>query len=115
MKIVKHCIYIIVLTLSMNSIFGQTLKISDFRKSFIDYKQTEHKQVFLKGFKLKKDTTTTNQNKFKFSNLQTKEIIELTFTEREGGEYLSIMYFMPTESSYKNFISMLTILKFIFG
>ena len=72
MKIVKHFFYMLILTLSINSTFGQTLKVSDFRKSFNDYKQSEYKQIFLKDFKLLKDSTSTNQKKFKFNNIQQK-------------------------------------------
>jgi hypothetical protein len=113
MKILKHNLYILIAILFANSSFGQTLKISDFRKAYNYYKPTEHKQLVSKGFELVKETISTHQKKFKFNKPDTKEIIELTFTEDgEGGEYLSILYFLPAEIAYKNFISTLAAYKF---
>lgn len=113
MKIVKHNFYILILILFVNLSFGQTLKVSDFRKAFNYDKLAEHKLLVSKGFKLMRDTISTFQKKFKFNKPDTKEIIELTFTEDgEGGEYLSIIYFLPAEFTYKNFISTLTTYKF---
>lgn len=99
--------------LFVNSSFGQTLNISDFRKIFNYYKPTEHKQLVSKGFKLLTDTIATNQKKFKYNNPETKEIVELTFTEDgEGSEYLSITYILPSELIYKKFISTIPTYKF---
>jgi hypothetical protein len=113
MKIIKYKLNILIVILFVNVSFGQTLKVSDFRKAFNYDKPTQHKQLLSKGFKLLSDTIAANQKKFKFNNPNSKEIIELTFTEDgEGGEYLSILYFLTAEFTYKNFISTLTAYKF---
>ena len=99
--------------LSVNSTFGQTLKVSDLRKAFDYHKPTEHKQLLSKGFKLLNDTISTNQKIFNFIKPNTKEIIDLVFTENgEGDEYLSITYHLPSELSYKKLIATLTTYKF---
>lgn len=99
--------------LSVSFSYGQTLKVSDFRKAFDYDHPNEHSQLFLKGFRLLNDTVSENQKKFEFNNLETKEIIELTFTEDgEGSEYLSILYFLPSELAYKKFIETLITYKF---
>lgn len=113
MKIFKNNFYVIVFMLSVSSSFGQTLSLADLRKAYNYHKPTEHKQLFSKGFKLLSDTISTNQKRFIFNKSATKEIIELTFTEDgEGGEYLNIKYFLPTEFSYKKFLSTLPAYKF---
>lgn len=113
MKIVKHPLYVLTLLLFANTSFSQTLKVSDFRKAFNYYNPAEHKQLSSKGFKLLSDTISVNNKKFKFYKQNTNEIIELTFKEDgEGGEYLSILYFLPNEFPYKNFISTLKTYKF---
>jgi|GEM_PF-2611482 len=110
---IRRNLYILILIQFINSSFGQALNVSDFRKAFRYDKPTEHKQLLLKGFRLLNDTVSTNQKKFRFSKPDTKETVELTFTEDgEGGEYLSIVYFLPTEFSYKNFVSTLAVYKF---
>ena len=96
-----------------NLSFGQTLKVTDLRKAFNYHKPTEHKQLLSKGFKLLSDTISINKKKFKYNKPDTKEIIELTFTENgEGDEYLSIIYFLPSEFTYKKFIATLATYKF---
>lgn len=113
MKIVKQIVLILIVILFINSSFGQTLKVTDFRKAFNYYNPTEHKQLSLKGFKLLSDTISTNKKKFEFYKQNTNEIIEIIFKENgEGGEYLSILYFLPNEFTYKNFISTLKTYKF---
>lgn len=86
--------------------------MADFRK--VDYHNpSEHKHLISKGFQLLNDSISSRQKKFKFNNPETKEKIELTFTEDgEGSEFLSIIYLLPTEFIYKNFISTLTMYKF---
>ena len=112
MKTLKITFYILLCLLSVNSSFGQTLKLADLRKAFNPQKPTEHKQLLSKGFKLLSDTISTNQKKFKYQS-DKKEIIELIFTEDgEGGEYLSLTYYLPSELAYKKFLSMLTTYKF---
>jgi len=113
MKIVKDIVLVLIVILFINSSFGQTLKVNDFRKAFNYYNPTEHKQLSSKGFKLLSDTISTNKKKFEFYKQNTNEIIEMTFKEDgEGGEYLSIVYFLPNEFTYKNFISTLKTYKF---
>ncbi len=98
---------------SISSSFGQTLNISDLRKLFNYHKPTEHKQLFSKGFKVLSDTISINQKKIKFIKPDTKEIVELRFTEDgEGSEYLSITYFLLSDLAYKKIISTLAIYKF---
>lgn len=102
-----------IFVLSVSFSYGQTLKVSDLRKAFDYHHPNEHSQLLSKGFRLLSDTVSENQKKFKFNNLETKEIIELTFTEDgEGGEYLSILYFLPSELAYKKFVATLTTYKF---
>ncbi|AZB01844.1 hypothetical protein EG359_20600 [Chryseobacterium joostei] len=99
--------------LSVTISFGQTLKVSDLRKAFNYYKPTEHKQLLSKGFKILNDTSSGNQKKINFIKSDTKEIVELIFTEDvEGGEYLSITYYLPSELTYNRFIATLTTYKF---
>lgn len=99
--------------LSVSSSFGQSLKVGDLRKAFNYHQPTEHPQLLSKGFKLLSDTISTNQKKFKYHKPDTKEIIELAFTENgEGDEYLSITYFLPSESHYKKLISTLPAYQF---
>jgi hypothetical protein len=113
MRITKHNFSILILILFVNSSFGQTLKLTDFRKAYNYYKPTNHKQFLSKGFHLLSDTISTNQKKFRFNKTDTREIIELTFIEDgEGGEYLNIKYFLTTEIAYKKIISTLTANKF---
>jgi uncharacterized protein YxeA len=110
---IKQNFIILTFILLVNSASGQTLKLADLRKAYNYYKPTEHKQLLSKGFHLLSDTISTNQKRFAFSKTDTKEIIELTFTQDgEGGEYLNIRYFLPTEFSYKKFISTLPTYKF---
>lgn len=98
--------------LSASSSFGQTLKLDDLRKAFNAQKTNEHQQLLSKGFKLLNDTISTNQKKFKYQS-DKKEIIEIVFTEDgEGGEYLSVTYYLPSEPTYKKFLSTLTAYKF---
>ncbi|MCP2025856.1 hypothetical protein L1276_000996 [Flavobacterium sp. HSC-32F16] len=113
MKILQHNLCILIVILFVNSSFSQTLKVSDFRKAFNYYKPDEHKLLLSKGFILLCDTISSKQKKFKFHKQNTNEIIELSFTEDgEGGEYLSIVYFLPNEFTYKNFILTLKTYKF---
>lgn len=109
MIILKNKFYIFFFLFFTSLFFGQTLKVSDFRKAFDYYKPTEHKQLFSKGFLLTEDSISTNQKRFKYSKPNTKEKVELTFTENgEGDEFLTITYLLPTETDYKKFISTLS-------
>lgn len=109
----KQNVCILILVLFVNFSFGQTLKITDFRKAYNDQNPTDHKQLLSKGFKLSTDSILTNKRKFIFKNQNSKEIIELTFIEDgEGSEYLNIKYFLTTELTYKKFISTLPTYKF---
>lgn len=102
-------LYILIVILFVNLSFAQTLKITDFRK-IVNY---SNKQLSSKGFILINDSISTHEKKFKFNKPDTKEIVELTFTaDKEGNEYSTIVYFLPTEFTYKNFISTLTTYKF---
>lgn len=113
MKKINNSLFFLIFILSVSSSYGQTLKVIDFRKAFDYHHPTEHKQLLSKGFRLLNDTISENQKKFKFNNSETKEIVELTFTEDgEGGEYLSILYFLPSELAYKKFVATLTTYKF---
>ncbi|MFB9079994.1 hypothetical protein ACFFLS_08890 [Flavobacterium procerum] len=113
MTTVKQNLCILILMVFVNSSFAQTLKISDFRKTFNYDKSTDYKQFVSKGFILLRDTISTKQKKFKFHKQNTNEIIELTFIEDgEGSEYLSILYILPNELAYKNFIAKIPTYKF---
>ncbi|MBF4488090.1 MULTISPECIES: hypothetical protein [unclassified Flavobacterium] len=106
-------LYILVVILFVNQSCAQTLKIADFRKIVNYSNPVEHKQLSSKGFKLLNDSISTHHKKFTFNNPETKEIVELTLmTDKEGGEFSTIIYFLPTEFTYKNFISTLPIYKF---
>lgn len=108
-----HNLYILIIILFVNLSFAQTLKIADFRKIVNYSNASEHKQLSSKGFRLLNDSISTYHKKFKFNNPETKEIVELTLiTDKEGGKFSSIIYFLPTEFTYKNFISTLPIFKF---
>ena len=113
MKIFKNKLYVFLLTFSVSLSFGQSLKVPDLRKTFNYQQPTEHPQLLSKGFKLLSDTISTHQKKFKYYKPDTNEIIELTFKENgEGDEYLSIIYFLPSESHYKKLISTLAAYQF---
>ena len=113
MKIIKSKFLLFIFMFSASFSHGQTLKVSDLRKAFDHVHPTEHRQLTSKGFKLISETISEDQKKFNFKNSETKEIVELTFTEDgEGGEYLNIFYFLPTEIAYKKFIAALPTYKF---
>lgn len=99
---------ILILVFLANFCFAQTLKLSDLRKSYNYHKPNEHKQFFSKGFRLVKDSISERHKIFWYQKTDTKEKIELTFSEDgEGGEYLYINYFLPSEIAYKKIISTL--------
>lgn len=108
----KQNVCIFILVLFVNFSFGQTLKVTDFRKAY-NYNATENKQLLSKGFKLTAGSILTNKRELIFQNQDSNEILELTFIEDgEGSQYLNIKYFLPTESAYKKFISTLPTYKF---
>lgn len=108
----KKNVCILILVLFVNFSFGQTLKLTDFRKAYNYHNPTDSRLLLSKGFKLTADSVLTNKRKLIFKN-QNKEIVELIFMEDgEGSEYLNIKYFLTTERDYKNFLSTLTIYKF---
>lgn len=108
-----HNLYILIVILFVNLSFAQTLKITDFRKIINYSNPIEHKQLSSKGFRLLSESISIYYKKFKFNDPETKEIIELTLIrDKEGGKFSSIIYFLPAEFTYKNFISTLPIYKF---
>jgi hypothetical protein len=103
----------LILLLSTNFLFGQTLNLIEIAKVYNHFKSTEHKFFVSKGFQLIKNSVSENTKKAEYSLGDKKEMIELVFTQDcEGGEYLRLKYFLKNELEYEKVKSELSTSKF---
>lgn len=85
---------------------------TDFRKVYNPSNSSDYRFIEKKGFVLLWDTIINNTTKiefnYRFGNLKSKEMIEISYsTPNGGGRFLNINYCLPSETMYNRFLSIL--------